>query len=49
MKLAMFKIDTPVGPQSRFGVVKLDGGTDNTIEDARTNAARTSAYIEQSY
>ena len=38
MKLAMFKIDTPVGPQSRFGVVKLDGGTDNTIEDARTNA-----------
>ena len=38
MKLAMFKIDTPVGAQTRFGVVRLDGGTNNTIEDARANA-----------
>ena len=38
MKLAMFRVDTAVGPQSRLGVVTLDNGTKNTIEDARSEA-----------
>ena len=38
MKLAMFGVSTAVGPQTRLGVVLLDGGTENTIEDARSNS-----------
>ena len=38
MKLAMFRVNTAVGPQSRLGVVTLDNGTNNTIEDARSEA-----------
>ncbi|MGI9258406.1 MAG: fumarylacetoacetate hydrolase family protein [Gammaproteobacteria bacterium] len=38
MKLAMFRVDTPVGPFRRLGVVTLDGGPADTIESARRNA-----------
>ena len=37
MKLATFRVETPVGPFDRFGVVLLDGGPGDTIEDARQN------------
>ena len=33
MKLATFRVETPVGPFDRFGVVRLDDG--DTIENAR--------------
>ncbi|MCY3730504.1 MAG: hypothetical protein OXF98_04115, partial [Rhodospirillaceae bacterium] len=38
MKLAMFRVDTPVGPCERFGIVELEGGADDTIERARAAA-----------
>jgi len=38
MKIAMFRVDTVVGSQARLGVVTLDGGVNNTIEDARMGA-----------
>lgn len=38
MKLAMFWVDTPVGPFARFGLVTLDGGPADTIESARKGA-----------
>ncbi len=38
MKLAMFRVDTPVGPFHRFGIVMLEGGPADTIESARKSA-----------
>ncbi len=40
MKLAMFRVDTPVGPFDRFGIVALEGGPADTIESARNSAGR---------
>ena len=40
MKLAIFRVDTPVGPFNRFGIVSLEGGPADTIESARKNAGR---------
>lgn len=38
MKLATFRVSTPVGPFDRFGLVRLDGGEANVVEDSRTGA-----------
>jgi 2-keto-4-pentenoate hydratase/2-oxohepta-3-ene-1,7-dioic acid hydratase in catechol pathway len=38
MKLAMFQVDTPIGPVARFGVVELDGDPAETINSARCGA-----------
>lgn len=40
MKLATFRVDTPVGPFDRFGVVLLDGGPGDTIESSRHGRGR---------
>ncbi|MBT4906666.1 MAG: fumarylacetoacetate hydrolase family protein [Rhodospirillaceae bacterium] len=40
MKLATFRVETPVGPFDRFGIVLLDGGSGDTIENARRGAGR---------
>lgn len=40
MKLAMFRVETPLGPLARFGVVRLDGGPADTIEAARKGAGQ---------
>ena len=40
MKLATFRVETPVGPFDRFGIVLLDGGPGDTIENARRSAGR---------
>ena len=40
MKLATFRVDTPVGPFDRFGVVLLDGGPGDTIENSRQGRGR---------
>ena len=37
MKLAMFRVDTLVGPFDRFGIVTLDGDPQDTVENARDN------------
>ncbi len=38
MKLAMFRVDTLVGPFDRFGIVTLDGDPHETVENARDNS-----------
>jgi hypothetical protein len=40
MKLATFRVETPVGPFDRFGVVLLDGGPSDTIENSRQGRGR---------
>ena len=50
MKLAMFRVDTLVGPFDRFGIVTLDGDPQDTVENARDNLGSivdvTFAYAE---
>ncbi len=46
MKLAMFRVDTPVGPFDRFGIVALEGGPADTIESARNSADRDGKRLE---
>ena len=38
MKLAMFRVETPLGPVARFGVVTLEGGPADIIDAARRGA-----------
>ena len=38
MKLAMFRVNTLVGPFDRFGIVTLDGDPHETVENARDNS-----------
>jgi hypothetical protein len=38
MKLATFRVDTPIGPFDRFGVVRLDGGAKDIVAAARAGA-----------
>jgi 2-keto-4-pentenoate hydratase/2-oxohepta-3-ene-1,7-dioic acid hydratase in catechol pathway len=38
MKLATFRIDTPIGTFDRFGVVKLDGTAKDTVSSSRVGA-----------
>ena len=38
MKLATFRLDTPIGPFDRFGIVRLDGTAKDTIASSRVRA-----------
>src|ERR1700722_14986967 len=38
MKLATFRIDTPIGAFDRFGIVRLDGGAKDVVASARAGA-----------
>jgi Fumarylacetoacetate (FAA) hydrolase family len=38
MKLATFRVDTPLGPFDRFGIVRLDGGAQDVAASARAGA-----------
>jgi 2-keto-4-pentenoate hydratase/2-oxohepta-3-ene-1,7-dioic acid hydratase in catechol pathway len=38
MKLATFRINTPIGPIERFGLVRLEGGLADTVLSARAGA-----------
>ena len=35
MKLTTFRVNTPVGPLERFGLVRLDGVVGDTVSSAR--------------
>ena len=38
MKLATFRVDTPIGAFDRFGIVRLDGGAKDIVSSARAGA-----------
>ena len=38
MKLATFRVDTPIGTFDRFGVVRLDGSAKDIVSSARAGA-----------
>ena len=46
MKLAMFRVDTLVGPFDRFGIVTLDGDPHETVENARDNSGSISGATD---
>jgi hypothetical protein len=42
MKLATFRVDTPIGAFDRFGIVRLDGGAKDIVSSARARPTRAS-------